>query len=61
MVSLYILSGVEWLSCIVLQVLEADSVDEVEVSSETISRAPLFGTEEAGDTVSTSPILYFQC
>jgi len=41
--------------------IEADVIDEVEVSSVTDSRAPPFGAEEAGDTVRTSPILKCQC
>jgi hypothetical protein len=37
--------------------VKTDVVDEVEMSSETDSSAPPFGAEEAGDTVSTTPVL----
>jgi len=40
---------------------EADIIDEVEESNETGSRASPSGAEEAGDTVSTSPISNCQC
>jgi hypothetical protein len=41
--------------------VEADIVEEVGVSSANDGDVSLTGAEEAGDTVSTSPILYFQC